>query len=480
MNRPIARLFVLVLVMFGALVAYTSRWSVFDASALQDNKLNARTLLETQNIQRGTIYAADSSVIADAVRGSEGIYVRRYPFGSLFAVPVGYSFPDEGSVGLEAYDGSLLAGTPLDHESIVDQLEGHQSGGDSVYTTLDPSAQQVALQALEARGHTGAVVAITPSSGAIRVFATNPTFNPSLIPRASYRRSLLTDSRGPEFDRVTQAQDYPGSIQKVVTAVAAIDSGKFTPETLVNGNSPQTFEGIPLHNDGDMSYGNITLTDALTQSVNTVYANVAQDLGPTILAKYMSRLGYYRDPPIDLPSDELAPSGVRDNKGNLVPVADSDVPLVGIGEGELDVTPLQMVMVAAAVANGGKLMRPYLTQKVVNADGVTVQRTTPSLFSTVMKPSTATAVTTMMEGVVQDGTAEHALAGFNITPIAGKTGTAELGNSTNSPNDAWFIAFAPGKDIAVAVVVEKTYDYGASAAAPIARDVLESLVGASG
>jgi peptidoglycan glycosyltransferase len=137
-----------------------------------------------------------------------------------------------------------------------------------------------------------------------------------------------------------------------------------------------------------------------------------------------------------------------------------------------------MVMVAAAVANGGRLMRPYLTQKVVNADGVTVRRTTPTLFATVMKPSTATAVTTMMEGVVQDGTAEAALAGFDIKPIAGKTGTAELGNSTNSPNDAWFIAFAPGKDIAVAVVVEKTYDYGASAAAPIARQVLQSLVGA--
>jgi peptidoglycan glycosyltransferase len=469
-NRPIARLFVLVLVMFGALVAYTSRWSVFEASALQDNKLNARTLLETRYIQRGPIYAADGSVLADSVRGADGGYERRYPFGAQFANPIGFSFPNQGSVGLEAYDNSLLAGTPLDHESIVDQLEGHQTGGDSVYTTLDPTAQSVALQALEASHHTGAVVAITPSSGAIRVFASVPAYDPNGVPTKS--------QGGSEFDRVTEAQDDPGSIQKVVTAIAAIDTGKFTPETLVDGKSPQTFEGIPLNNDENLSYGYITLTEALTQSVNTVYANVAQRLGSTILARYMSRLGYYQDPPIDLPSDELTPSGVRDSKGDLVPVADSDVPLVGIGEGQLTVTPLQMVMVASAVANGGKLMRPYLTAKVVNADGVTVRRTTPTLFDTVMKASTATAVTTMMEGVVQDGTAEAALAGFDIKPIAGKTGTAELGNSTNSPNDAWFIAFAPGKDIAVAVVVEKTYDYGASAAAPIARDVLQSLVGA--
>ena len=145
MNRPIARLFILVLVMFGALVAYTSRWSVFDASALQDNKLNARTLLETQDIQRGPIYAANGSVLADSVRGGGGSYVRRYPFGGQFANPIGFSFPNQGSVGLEAYDNSLLAGTPLDHESIVDQLEGHQTGGDSVYTTLDPTAQSLSL-----------------------------------------------------------------------------------------------------------------------------------------------------------------------------------------------------------------------------------------------------------------------------------------------------------------------------------------------
>jgi peptidoglycan glycosyltransferase len=472
-NRPIARLFILVLVMFGALVAYTSRWSVFDASALQNNKLNARTLLESQNIQRGTIYAADGSVIADSVRRSGGSYVRRYPFGAQFANPIGFSFPNQGSVGLEAYDNNLLAGTPLDHESIVDQLEGHQTGGDSVYTTLDPTAQSVALQALEAKHHTGAGVAMVPSTGAIRVFASNPTYDPNGVPTKS--------QGGSEFDRVTEAEDYPGSIQKVVTAIAAIDSGKFTPLSIINGNSPQTFEGIPLNNDEDMSYGDVTLTYALTNSINTVYANVAQDTGPAILEKYMYRLGYYKNPPIDLPADELAPSGVRVKlDGPLVPLRDSDIPLVGIGEGQIEVTPLEMVMVASAVANGGRLMRPYLTQKVVNADGVPVAQTKPTLYSTVMKPSTATAVTSMMEDVVQDGTAEQALAGFDIKPIAGKTGTAELGNSINSPNDAWFIAFAPGKDIAVAVVVEDTHDYGASAAAPIARDVLQSLVGASG
>ncbi len=480
MNRPIARLFILVLVMFGALIAYTSRWTVFDATALQNNKLNARTLLETQNIKRGTIYAAGGTVLADSIRQPDGSYIRRYPYGSQFAAPIGYSFPNEGSAGLEYADNAFLAGTPLDHQSIIDQLDGKQSAGDNVYTALDPQAQEVALQALAATHLTGAVVAMVPSTGAIRVFATYPTYDPNRYAQASYRASLAAQPGSPELDRVTEAQDQPGSIQKVVTAIAAIDSGTFTADSTVNGNSPQTFEGIPLNNDGNTSYGYITLTEALTQSVNTVYANVAQTLGGTLLQKYMERLGYYSNPPIDLPQGELTPSGVVIGHKLVPPSGGVDVPLVGIGEGELYVTPLQMVMVAAAVANGGRLMRPHITSQIVNADGVIVQRVKPSLLSVVMKPTTAAAVTTMMEGVVSSGTAAQALAGFAIKPIAGKTGTAELGNSTNAPNDAWFIAFAPGRDLAVAVVVEKTFNYGADAAAPIARQVIQSLLGANG
>jgi peptidoglycan glycosyltransferase len=446
---------------------------VFDAKALQDSSLNRRTLLETQDIKRGSIFADNGAPLADSIRKPNGTYKREYPEGSLFAPAIGYAVTIDGRyAGLEASRNSVLTGTPLEHQSVIDQLGGAQTAGDDIYTTLDPAAQRVAMNALEATHLTGAVVAMVPSTGAIKVFASDPSYDPNGISHGT--------EGGSQFDRVTQAQDPPGSIQKVVTAIAAIDTGKFTPDTLVNGNSPQTFEGRALNNDGDTSYGDISLRDGLTQSVNTVYANVAQTLEGTVLATYMDRLGYYRKPPIDLPSDELTASGVRDTLGGpLISPGDADVPLVGIGEGHLLVTPLQMVMVASAVANGGRLMTPHLTKRIVNADGVTVQRIQPTLFSTVMKPSTATAVGTMMRGVVDDGTAEKALAGFDIV-VAGKTGTAELGNTTNSPNDAWFIAYAPYKDIAVAVVVENTFDYGASAAAPIARDVIQSLAGSAG
>jgi peptidoglycan glycosyltransferase len=473
-NKPITRLFTLILVLFGALVAYTSRWTVFDASALQANKLNVRSLLESADIPRGTIYAGNS-IVAYSQRSRDGSYVRRYPFGSLFGQPIGYSIPIKASAGgLEAYRNRALSGTPLEHQSIIAQLEGHQAGGDSVYTTLDPAAQQVATsdlqKALRKGAIAGAVVAIVPSTGAVKVFAGLPTFNPNAL--------VAGKPAGNQFDQAAEGEpgEPPGSAQKVVTAVAAIDSGRFTPTSVVNGNSPQSFQGIPLNNDGSTSYGPVSLTYALTNSINTAWANVAKDLGPALLQKYMLRFGYYRDPPIDLPAAELSPSGVRDpSTGRLVlPDNGIDYPLVGIGEGQLYVTPLQMAMVAAAVANHGVLMTPHITARIVNADGLVVQRVKPSVYSDVMKPSTAAAVTTMMEQVVKDGTAEGALAGFKIV-VAGKTGTAELANTPNSPNDAWFIAFAPYRDIAVAVVVDRTYSYGADAAAPIARDVIQSL-----
>ena len=182
MNKPIARLFGLVVVMFALLIAFTSRWTVFDAKALQNNKLNARTLLETQRIRRGTIYADNGTALADSVSQPGAVYTRFYPFGSLFAAPVGYAFPNQLAAGIELFRNGVLTGTPIQHESVIDQLEGKQNGGDSVYTTLDPAAQQVAMSALAATHLSGAVVAMVPSTGAVKVFAL--TGHPTGAPRA--------------------------------------------------------------------------------------------------------------------------------------------------------------------------------------------------------------------------------------------------------------------------------------------------------
>ncbi len=481
MNGPIARLFGLVAVLFALLIVYTSRWTVFEASSLRNNPKNARSLLEQERIPRGSIRAADGTLLARSTRQPDGTYLRAYPTGPLFAQAVGYAYTTPGRAGLESSRNDALTGqiNTTQLNSIIDQLTGRKRVGDQVYTTLDPKAQRVALQALG--GHKGAVVALDPRNGAVKVFAALPGYDPNQEATAAGRRALAADPSSSVFDRVTQAGYLPGSTFKVVTAIAAIDSGRYTPQSTVDGTSPKTISGVPLMNDLNQSFGPVDLTTALTQSINTVWAQVAVSVGKATMAKYMGRLGFGKRPPIDLPADERQPSGEYQNAGGRHQLLDPrsslvDVGRMGIGQDKLGVTPLQMAMVAAAVANHGTLMTPHLTDRVVDRDGRVVERIGATPFSQVMKPQTADAVGQMMAHVVQEGTGTAAaLQGIQV---AGKTGTAEVGNSTQV-NQLWFIAFAPlvNPRIAIAVTVERSAGFGGTVAAPIAKQVLQTLLG---
>jgi peptidoglycan glycosyltransferase len=487
MNKPIARLFVVVLAMFALLVAFTSRWTVFDASALKANPDNALPGLEQDYVQRGEIVADDQlTVLAHSAREPDGTYQREYPFGSLFAAPIGYYDPSNGRTGLEAYRNGVLAGSPQQQSSVIDQLEGKRTNGDEVVTTLDEHAQEVASAALA--GRAGAVVALVPSTGAIRVMVDSPTYNPNAVKAHGAFAKVESESGGPLLNRATSAQYAPGSTFKVVTAIAAIDTGRYKPTSIVNGNSPIIVSGQPLANDSGASYGDVTMSDALTNSINTVYAQIALGVGAATLQTYMDRRGFYSKLPIDLPSLEVAESGVRypNHPGYLPVTSGADVGRVGIGEGGLEVTPLQMAMVAAAVADGGRLMVPHLTQSIVNPDGQTVQTIAPQLYSTVMKPSTAEQVGSMMDNVVNDGGTGTAAAIAGVR-VAGKTGTAQ--DCTDAANPAcalsqvWFIAYAPEihPRIAIAVTLEHQNGFGGTIAAPIAKMVLEALgIGSGG
>jgi peptidoglycan glycosyltransferase len=266
-----------------------------------------------------------------------------------------------------------------------------------------------------------------------------------------------------------------------VTAVAAIDSGKYTPESLVDGSNGQPFSGVPLNNDDNGNYPNVNLTDALTFSVNTAWANVATSLGRDTMTTYMRRFGFDRKPELDYPADQMLPSGAR-VKGTIVPPTDFNVDLgrLGIGQDKLTVTPIQMMEVAAAVANKGVLMQPRIGDKILDPDGQTLRRIVAEKQSRVMKPSTAAAVNQMMQRVVDEGTGTAAsLQGIQV---AGKTGTAQIDPAANV-TQPWFIAFAPANNptIAIAVTLERSQGgFGGTVAAPIARDVLEVLLRQAG
>ncbi len=481
MNRPIVRLFGVVLVMFALLLAFTSRWTVFEASSLRDNPLNARSLLEQQRIARGPIFAADGTLLAHSVRtaesqGSEAVYERRYPTREEFAHAIGYYNIDLGRTGLERFRNSTLNGqTGTNLQSILNQLQGKKRQGNALYTTLDSSAQQVANSQLA--GHEGAVVALDPRTGAVEVMASSPSYDPNALRSTRSYERLAKDSNGkPLVDRATQFGYAPGSTFKIVTATAAIDTGSYTRESTVDGRNDVSISGVPLANDDDESFGELSLTQALAKSVNTVWAQVAEHLGKATLARYMLRFGFDAKPQLDYPAEEMSSSGEYAGTRVLSPTsAQVDVGRMGIGQDKLEVTPLQMAEVAAAVANGGRLMRPHLTSRIVDPEGRTVQRIAPHVQSVVMKPSTAAAVRAMMEAVVNEGTGTTAqIPGVQV---AGKTGTAETQIGT-AINNVWFIAFAPASapKVAIAVTLKGVPGQGAAFAAPIARAVIERLL----
>ncbi len=483
MNRPIVRLYGLVAVLFALLVAFTSRWTVFEASSLRDNKLNARTILERERIDRGPIVAADGTLLARSVRAADGTYERVYPSGKEFAHAIGYASATYGATALERFRNKELNGeegsTSL--QTILNELQGKKPRGDKVVTTLVPAAQKVANEALA--GHEGAVVALEPRTGAVTVMASSPGYDPNDVRTKAGRERLGSETSGAHpaaslVNRATQFGYAPGSTFKVVTATAAIDSGAFTPNSTVSGRSGIVVSGVPLANDQGESFGEITLTEALAHSVNTVWAQVAERLGKATLARYMDRFGFDRKPQLDYPAEEMSVSGEYLPNGRLLAPTSSEVDVgrMGIGQDKLAVTPLQMAEVAAAVANHGTLMAPHLTQKVVDGEGRTVLTVSPRVQSVVMRSSTAAQVRTMMEAVVNEGTGTSAqIPGVQV---AGKTGTAET-QIGNAINNVWFIAFAPAQNptVAVAATLKGVPGQGAAFAAPVAKAVIERLLG---
>jgi peptidoglycan glycosyltransferase len=483
-NRQIIKLFGFIVVLFGILVAFTSWWSVFDAKALKEKNVNKRPLFEQQQIPRGRILAADGSVIAKSVPKGKGTgrrYVRKYPQGSLFGHPIGYSFMEYGQTEFEQSHNAELTGEESEFGSILDELSGTKQEGEQVVTSLDPHAQEIAIHALEGAGY-GAVVAIEPSTGAVKVLASNPTYNPNAIPKTLEELNEAEVSR-PLYNRATQGQYPPGSTFKVVTAAAGLESGVINPDTTINAPGSIEDEGHELANDYNQDWGSISLDTALTNSVNTWFAQLGQKVGQDELFSMMEKFGFNSKPPIDLPEDELSKSGVYDYESERMLTRHDPVDLgrLAIGQERLLVTPLQDAMVAAAVANGGKLMKPQIWKRVVNVDGSVTKTMDPSVYSEPISGKTADELTTAMEGVVDEGTGTN--AAISGVPVAGKTGTAETpGNKAcgggSEENQAWFMGFAPADHpkIAIAASVECTTAFGNDAAAPIFREVAEALL----
>ncbi|HMT04383.1 MAG: hypothetical protein KDB48_01825 [Solirubrobacterales bacterium] len=478
MNGRIVKLFAFIGVMFAVLVGFTSYWTVFDAENLKNEQVNKRPLFTAQKVERGRIFTDGGTVIARSVRQGKGAslrYVREYPLGSLFGHPIGYSFAEQGNSEFEAFHNSELIGDNNEFSSIFDELRGRKPEGNDIVTSIDGTAQQVAIDQLA--GRSGAVVAIEPSTGRIKALAADPGFDPNTIP--TDLNALNQDADAPLLNRATQGQYPPGSTFKLVTAAAALDSGAITPEETINSPATIDIQGNPLANSDGSDYGDIDVTSALTFSVNTYFAQLGEEIGTGTLEEYMDRFGFNSKPQIDLPANQLSISGVFDGQTLLSGGDAIDVGRLAIGQERLLATPLQMAEVAATIANGGDLMKPRIWNEILDPDGRTIRTMDPEKQSEVISEETADQLTEAMRDVVNEGTGTAAaLSGIDV---AGKTGTAEVPDQERCdglPNQAWFVGFAPADDpqIAVAATVECTDGQGGTIAAPIAAAVMQAIL----
>lgn len=497
MNKQIARLAVLSLVLIVALIAGTTYWQTWAAGSLADKQDNAIQRVAQFKIKRGLIYASDGKTVLAAnqakKRSGQTLYFRTYPTHGLAAHVVGYSTVERSRTGVErSYNDYLTASNGnlnTAFRTTLDKLKGVTVKGNNVVLTIDVKAQKVAESAL--RGECGAIVALDTRTGAVLAMASSPGYDPNLMETAKgfaqAQKAPGYKCGAPLVDRATQGLYPPGSTFKVVTATAALDTGAFRPDsTFVDPGYCEEY-GKRISNAGNPDqggaerFGTLTLTSALEHSVNSVFCNIGKRIGAKVILDYTKRFGFYADPPVNLPPDELSPSGLYFHGKNWFPKSPAtqvDPGRLAFGQERMLVTPMQMAMVAATIANGGVEMRPYVVKKITSPSGSTVTTTKPKVENRVMKPQTAAQINQMMQLVTKGGTAASAFSGFSI-PVAGKTGTAETG--VNNVYIPWFISFAPADHprVAVAVVVENKYrGFGGGVAAPIARQMLQAILGA--
>jgi penicillin-binding protein A len=490
MNRQITKLAVASLILLAALIGATTYWQTWAAAGLAEKQDNAIQRVAQFRIKRGVIRAADGTLLATNVRrkvGGQTLYFRRYPTRGLFAQLVGYSTQVRSRAGLEQSENAYLTSSNANLGTIlkktIDKLKGVTITGNDLILSVRPGIQRLAMSQLA--GKCGAAVVMNPKTGKVYALASQPTYDPNLVEKhfnLIKAPGAPCHPAAPLLNRATNGLFTPGSTFKVVTATAALDAHKFTPESSFDDPGYCTEYGKQVSNaaspDGPVeAFGRVTFAQGLQHSINSVFCNIGKAIGAGLILDYAKKFGFYKDPPIETPSDEQAPSGLY-HAGRLFfpshPATQVDPGRLAFGQETLAVTPLQMAMVAATVANGGVAMKPQVLARVVDAGGKTIVNVHPQKLRRVMSPTTANEINSMMVAAVDDGTGGSAqIPGISV---AGKTGTAETGNS--GINTTWFICFAPAENPKVAVVVtlENQTGFGGTTAAPIAKLLMQAVL----
>lgn len=481
MIRQINRVtFVLVLLLL-LLIANTSVIQVFQAKHLKNEPGNQRRTLTEYSHPRGTILVG-SRVIAESVETSDTLrYQRRYPEKSIYAPVTGFYSLIYGATELENEENEVLTGN--DSRFLVNRLQqlfaSRKSAGGTIRLTLNNEAQEVAMR--ELNGRTGAVVAIDAKTGAILALASSPSFDPNLLAshntdniQTAYSK-LDNDSREPLLNRSIAMTLPPGSTFKLITAAAALSSGRFTPDSLIPGPArlklPQSSHYLTNWNGQSCGPNNqTTLAHALAISCNTAFAWLGMKLGAQAIANEAQKFGF--DSTFEIPMPAAASRFPTQ-------LDQAQTAMSAIGQYDVQATALQMAVATSGIANNGIVMRPYLVAQVLGPDLSVLENAQPSALSRALTSHQSGLLKKMMVGVVNSGTGTNArIPGVTV---GGKTGTAET--APGKPAHAWFVAWAQTKttNIAVAVVLQNGGGAreisGNGLAAPIAAKVIRAVLG---
>jgi peptidoglycan glycosyltransferase len=472
LTRRLVRVGGLVVALMVALTVNLTYVQVVSADRLAAHPANTRGLIAEARQERGAVLTADGVVLAESVP-ADGAFVRRYPQGPLAAAIVGYHSTRYGRTGIESALNEVLTGRQhfATFADAIEAAAGLPVAGNDVRLTLDSRIQAAAESALG--GYRGACVVLDPRTGAVLAMASAPSYDPGTID-ATWETLSAESAAAPLVNRATGSLYAPGSTFKVVTLAAALASEVATEGTTYTGPASIDIGGAPVTNYGGSAYGAVDLRKATASSINTVFGQLAVDLGAELLVGQSERFGFGAKPPFELPVT-----------ASLMPDPDEmttwETAWAGVGQpvGEHDsppgpqVTPLQMALIASGIANDGVVMRPYVVASVTDQTGHIITETVPRAWKTALDSATAQKVGDIMVTVVRSGSGTR--AAIPGVTVAGKTGTAEVGAGITT--HAWFIAYAPAEDprVAVAIVIENA-GVGGTVAAPAARTVLETAL----
>jgi peptidoglycan glycosyltransferase len=448
--------------LFLCMIVYLVHFVATNEQELINNSYNSRQQILLSRNYRGTIFSRDGDVLAVTELDSDENETRVYPYGSLFSHIVGYS--TNGKMGVEALANYYLINTNTSiSNKVANDMAGVKNPGDNVYTTLDVDIQQVANDQLSI--YKGAIVVTEVSTGKILAMVSHPNFDPNEIDDI-WDDLLESDTSSVLLNRVTQGLYPPGSTFKIFTALEYYreNNGNYSNYSFTcNGSYKSGDSKISCYHGSN--HGTINLVTSFAKSCNSSFANIGMGLDRDSFEATLESLLFNTELPITLTSSKSSVT-VSDD------ISTDEMMQTSIGQGKTQITPMHLNMITCAIANKGVLMKPYVIDRVENAEGSIVKSFKSSSYGRLMSEDEADYLTTLMTAVVESGTATK-LKGLNYT-AAGKTGSAEY-NNTKGDSHAWFTGFAPAEDpqVAVTIIVEGAGS-GGDYAVPIARRIFDA------